>query len=294
MAVKTNGNGQIQPKREQQVVQRTNAQTLAGLLRKMEGEIARALPKHVTPERMTRVTLTALRTTPNLANCTRASFLGSVLSAAQLGLEPNTPLGQCYLIPRKNKRKIDGQWHEFLECTLMLGYQGMLDLARRSGQVSRIYAFVVREGDDFHYQLGVDPTVHHIPREDNDDAAITHAYAVAHLEGGGHQFVVLTRAQVDKRRARGGGGPAWKTDYEAMATKTAIRALFRFLPKSSEMARAVVLDDVASDTSRAASEAFDPEVSEALREHDIIEAEGEVVEDDGADAGAASAEGEGH
>ena len=289
MGVKTNGNGQIQPKRERHAVRRGNERTLEGLLSKMSGEIARALPKHVTPDRMSRVALTALRTTPKLAECSPASFLGSVISAAQLGLEPNTPLGHCYLIPRRNR----GQ----MECTLMVGYQGMLDLARRSGMVSRIYAFVVREGDDFRYQLGLSPDVHHVPAEGNEDAPITHAYAVARLKEGDDVFVVLPRGLIEKRRKRGASGRGvktpWDTDYEAMATKTAIRALFRYLPKSSEMARAEVLDDVASDSNRAVSDAFDPEVTEALRQHDVIEAEGEAIEGGGAEVSAEGEEGQG-
>ena len=65
-------------------------------IKTMEGEIKKALPSVITPERFTRMVLSALSTTPKLASCTPQSFLGAMMSAAQLGLEPNTPLGQAY------------------------------------------------------------------------------------------------------------------------------------------------------------------------------------------------------
>lgn len=235
----------------------------AFLAKELAPQIRVALPKHLDADRMARVALTALRTTPKLGECDRWSFAASILQASQLGLEVNTPLGHAYLIPRMNNRREPPQ----MECTLQLGYQGMIELARRSGQVSSIYAYTVHAGDEFSYELGLDPKLRHLPNAEAAQTAqnMTYVYAVAALRGGeaDRQFVVLTKRAVDERKARGQGGPAWKTDYLAMARKTAVRALFTWLPKSPEMARATTIDD--SEVTRAAlPNVFDPNVVEQL------------------------------
>lgn len=254
-------------------------QDLQTLLQKMGPEIARALPKHVNPDRMARIALTALRTTPKLAQCTPESFLGSIIQASQLGLEVNTPLGHAYLLPfeeRRTGRTI---------CQLIIGYQGALDLARRSGMVKSIYAFPVYEGDAFDWELGLNPTISHKPsKEDGREARkLTHVYAVAKLEGGEPIFTVLTRAEVEKYRGRSrasNSGP-WVTDFEAMALKTAIRRLYRWLPKSAEMARAEAFDE-APEIGKSQIGAADPEVINILQSHGVdapIEAEAEPGHD---------------
>ena len=114
-------------------------------------QLALAVPKHLSADRMARIAATELRKTPALLNTTPASFLGAVMQSAQLGLEPGSALGQAYLVPYGN------------QCQLILGYRGMIDLARRSGQVLSLSAFAVHEGDNFNYQLGLHPDIHHVP-----------------------------------------------------------------------------------------------------------------------------------
>jgi len=254
-AIQTTGNGQVVRGEKKPL---TLQQQLIG----MGPQIAKALPKHVSPDRMARIVMTALRNTPALGLCSPESFLGAVLSAAQLGLEVNTPLGHAYLVPYKQ------------ECQLILGYQGMMDLARRSGAVKSIYAHLVRKGDTFKVRLGLSQDIEHIPSEDVDRETqpITHVYAVAKLAEGDPVFVVLTKAQVEKyknRSASKNSGP-WKSDEEAMILKTAVRRLFTWLPKSAEMARAAAVDE-ALETSSRQSSAFDPTV------RDVLEAEGVEV-----------------
>jgi recombination protein RecT len=245
----TTNNGQIVKKPPQ-------SKDLRALLNSMGGEIARALPKHVAPDRMLRIALTALSATPKLAQCTPESFLGSIVQAAQLGLEVNTPLGHAYLLPfedRRNNRTL---------CQLIIGYQGMIDLARRSGMVKAVYAFPVYAGDEFSWELGLNPTIKHKPSAaEHKDSDLTHVYAVAKLEGGEPIFTVLTRAEVEKyrKRSRASSSGPWVTDFEAMALKTAIRRLFRWLPKSAEMARAAEIDE-APEIGKAQLAAADPEV----------------------------------
>lgn len=246
----TDSRGQIQRSNGDE-----NGGNLASFLQKsLAAQISVALPAHLNPDRMTRVALTALRTNPQLMECDKWSFAAAILQAAQLGLEVNTPLGHAYLIPRKR------------QCTLQLGYQGMIELARRSGQVASIYAYTVHTGDEFSYELGLDPKLRHVPNPDaeQNEATMTHVYAVAALRGGDNdrQFVVLSKRQVNERKARGQGGPAWRTDYLAMARKTAVRALFTWLPKSPEMARATVIED--HDPRTSVARAYDTSVTEAL------------------------------
>lgn len=262
----TSKSGEIQ-KREP-----SKADSLATMLRTMLPEIKRALPRHVDPDRMLRIAVTALRQTPDLALCTPASFVGCVMQCAQLGLEPNTPLGLAYLIPRKSKKLEASQ----RECSLIIGYQGQIDLSRRSGSVGPIYAYVVREGDAFDYGLGTDPYIKHRPSEDpaREEKPITHAYAVAKGRESRDecQFEVLTRAQIEARRKRSAAadeGP-WITDLEAMCKKTAARSLWKWLPKSAEMARAEAIED-ATDRGASITGALDPAVAEAMTKGGLIE-----------------------
>jgi recombination protein RecT len=261
--VPTNGTTVVKP-----------AEQMAQLIQKMTPELARALPKHMTGDRMARIVLTAIRINPKLAECTQASFLGCVLSCAVLGLEPNTPLGLAYLIPRKNNKK-----NGVLECTLQLGYQGMVDLAGRAG--ANVYAYVARKGDDFRYQLGSDPKIHHVPSEDEDRLSmpITHAYAVAVAQDGRRNFTVLNLAEIEARRARSAAaneGP-WITDFEAMCCKTAVRAHFRWMPKQTDkatiLAQGVALEE-APENGTPLLAAMDPAVTDALERHGVDLSEG--------------------
>lgn len=185
----------------------------------------------VDSNRFKRLAITAIRMNSNLQECSAISLLGSLMTAAQLGLEVNTPLDQAYLVPFKG------------ECTLMIGYQGYMTLARRSGLITNIMAHSVYEGDVFRYQLGLNPDIYHEPTaEDREDPRkITHVYAYARFRDGFEPaFVVLTRNKVEQYRRRSAyanKGP-WVNDWEAMAWKTAIRRLKRWLPMSAQLAQA--------------------------------------------------------
>ena len=129
--------------------------TMQAYIKSMEGEIKKALPSVITPERFTRMVLSAISVNQALASCTPKSFLGAMMSAAQLGVEPNTPLGQAYILPYKN--------HGTLEAQFQLGYKGLIDLAYRSGEVEVVQAHVVYENDTFECEYGLNPRLTHVP-----------------------------------------------------------------------------------------------------------------------------------
>lgn len=264
----TNGNGQIAPKNNGTAIAKPKEDGIVGLLQAMGPEIARALPRHLTPDRMARVCLTALRVNPKLTECSRASFMASIMAAASLGLEPNTPLGHAYLIPYGNT------------CQLILGYRGLMDLALRSGRVTSIKAVVVRKGDTFEFEQGLHDKLVHRPCGD-DAAPVTHVYAIARIRDADPVFTVLSRPQIEARRKRGASGKGiktpWDTDWDAMALKTAVRALMPWVPMSAEMATANALED-SIERHQPISYAL-PEIAETLQRAGLQEDAIEVLAD---------------
>lgn len=221
-----------------------NATTLATLLQKQKSAIEAALPRHLSADRMLRIALTEIRKNPDLASCEPMSFLGSVVQAAQLGLEPGSALGHAYLVPFFNKHT------ERREVQLIVGYRGLLDLARRSGQIVSISAHAVYDGDEFEFEFGLHEKLKHIPGRDrvSKERRLIAVYAIARLKDGGHQVEVMTREEVEaiRKRSKASDSGPWKTDFDEMAKKTVIRRLFKYLPVSVEIQRAVALDEAAS------------------------------------------------
>ncbi|WP_439675979.1 recombinase RecT [Embleya sp. MST-111070] len=205
----------------------------------MRGEIARALPAHMagSSERMARIVLTDLMRVKNLAACTQSSFAGAMMTAVQLGLEPGGVGGEAYLLPFWSNQI--GQH----EVQLVIGYQGMAKLFWQHPLAAGLDAREVRENDDFEYEYGLDPVLRHKPARRNR-GAVTDYYAVARLSNGGNGFVVLSVDDVEtfRRRSKQANKGPWVNDYDAMARKTCVRQLFKLLPKSPELARALAHD----------------------------------------------------
>ncbi|WP_220816175.1 recombination protein RecT [Pseudomonas paralcaligenes] len=201
------------------------------------------LPQHVNADRMLKIALGAMRTTPKLMNCTVESLFGAIVQCSQLGLEPNTPLGHAYLIPFDNKRA--GK----TEVQIVFGYKGLVDLARRSGQIVSISAHEVCQKDHFEYEYGLDEKLVHRPALGARGDVIAF-YAVAKLVGGGYAFEVMSRAQIEEIRdasqnykfARDKGTTVWGQHFVEMGRKTVLRRLFKYLPVSIELATAATLD----------------------------------------------------
>lgn len=209
----------------------------------MMAQIRNALPKHVRPEQFVRVMLTTLQKNPKLAECSPASFLGSLLDAAQLGLMISGPLGQAHLVPFKGTAQ------------LILGYTGKIDLAFRSGRVAGLDFDFVCEGDTFEYERGSNSRLKFVrkARPMGRDGGyspeqVIGAWAAAKV-GGEPVFVALTKGDIDAARSRsaavrnGKTDSPWFTDYGAMAAKTAVHRLAKRLPLSPEIQSLIARED---------------------------------------------------
>ncbi len=219
-------------------------QTIAQMLAdpRYQDQIGKALPKHISAERLGRIALTEVRKNPELGNCDHLSLFGAVLQCAQLGLEPGGALGHAYLLPFKNNRE------NRMDVQFIIGYRGMIDLARRSGQIMSLQSHVVYEGDKFEFAYGLDEKLEHIPSRDvSNRGNIVAVYAVAKLQGGGYQIEVMWKEEVDliKAKSKAGKFGPWIDHYEEMAKKTVIRRLFKYLPVSIELQKATSLDEQA-------------------------------------------------
>jgi recombination protein RecT len=240
---------------------------MKSMLKKMEQEIAAALPSMVSSERFQRVALTAFSNNPKLQECDSVSFIAAMMESAQLGLEPNTPLGQAYLIPFNSK---DGMKVQF-----QLGYKGLLELAQRSGKVKTLYAHEVRENDKFEVKYGLHQDLIHEPILKGDRGEVIGYYAVYHLDTGGHSFAFMSKDEILEHAKKFSKtfkfGP-WQSDFDAMAKKTVIKQLLKYAPLSIEIQRAVSSDE--SVKSR-----ISKEMDLVENEADSIEVDYKVVDD---------------
>jgi len=179
------------------------------------------LPAYITPDRMARIALTELKTTPKLRECTPQSLAGAIMQCAKLGLEPGSGLGHSYLIPYGK------------EATLIIGYRGLMDLARRSGEIEKIVSRIVYAEDDFLYEFGLEERLEHVPSKDTNRGEPVFVYAIAQFKSGTTIFEVMSVEEINKIRDRAkytGKGTPWSDFWGEMARKTVVRRLFKYLP----------------------------------------------------------------
>lgn len=244
--------------------------------------MAAVMPKAMTPDRFYQLAVSCYNQTEKLASCSMESILSSLMQCSALGLEPSVVdgLGRAYIIPRWNSKK------RGYEATFLLGFKGMLELARRSGELKDISARAVYEGDTFEYSFGLEEELYHVPSpEPKEGRELAYVYCVAHFMDGGHYIDVMSRSEVDAVRRRFHTdrdgkletyGP-WATDYEAMARKTVLRRAFPYLPISIEAQEAAAVDGTVPQ--------MPVEVQEAVPElvEEPVQATIEEVESDGTD-----------
>ena len=216
------------------VVEKKKGKTIFDIIKAGEQQFAAALPKHINSERFTRIAITTIRQNPKLAECNAESLLGSLMTIAQLGLEPGV-LGQCYLIPFKNNKL------GTIECQFQLGYKGMIELLRRTGQLSDIYAYTVYSNDEFSIEYGLERTLKHIPAFTNPEGRgeIVGFYSVAILKDGTRAFEYMTKREIieheEKYRKGNFKNDIWNKNFEEMSLKTVTKKMLKWLPISVEM-----------------------------------------------------------
>ena len=256
----------IQKQGGQMSAAKAEKKTMQAYIKAMEPAIKKALPSVITPERFTRMVLSALSSTPKLAECSPQSFLAAMMTAAQLGVEPNTALGQAYLLPYRN--------HGQMECQFQLGYKGLIDLAYRSGEVSVIQAHTVYENDVFEYELGMDPKLRHVPAKADRGEAVAY-YAMFKTKDGGYGFEVMSVDDVQRHAQRysksyGSGTSPWRSNFDEMAKKTVLKRALKYAPLKSDFVRGVAQD-----------ETIKAELSDemyAVPDETVFEAEGEEID----------------
>lgn len=257
----TNTSGAIVAASNNKPTKASKPMQIKDYIKSYEREIAKALPSVITPERFARMATTAVTQNAALATCSPQSFIGAMLTAAQLGLEPNTPLGQAYLIPYGSN------------CQFQLGYRGLIELAHRSGDIKSIESHVVYANDEFDFELGLEPKLKHKPAK-KDRGEATWVYAVYHTKEGGYGFEVMSVEDINLHRAKysKAKNSPWDSAWDEMAKKTVIKRVLKYAPLKTEFARAVASDETTTD---AVIENGDIEL---VQEYTVIESTGEVVE----------------
>jgi recombination protein RecT len=207
-------------------------------LKVLEPRIAEIAAAHIDPARMVKMALMACEKVPQLMECSPKSVFMGLLQAAEMGLEVGSGFGHAYLLPFKG------------EATLVVGYQGYIELMYRTGHVSSVRAALCFEGDAWEYEEGTTPRIVHKPDLDADRTPETlrFAYAVVHLTSGGPPVqMVMTKKEIEATRKRSPSASSskspWVTDYLAMAQKSPIRRIAKMLPKSRELAQALDIDE---------------------------------------------------
>jgi len=217
------------------VTGKDNKRDFPAMLDQFKGEIARALPRHLNPDRMSRIALTAFRRTPKLGECDPRSVFAAVIQASQLGLEPDT-LGRSYLIPYGR------------ECQFVPGWKGLVDLVNRAGNAT-VWTGAVFQGDEFDYALGDKPFVSHKPCGEDDPNLITHVYAVGRVKGA--EWPVIEIWPISRvKRHRDRYNKVGKRHYsfenlEMYARKVVLLQVIKYMPASAELAAAIGLNDAA-------------------------------------------------
>lgn len=251
---------------KQALAQQAPAKSLRTLIDESAKELSRALPAHLSAERLTRIALTCLRLNPELSKCTPESFLGSLFTAAQLGVEPVA--GRAYLLPFNNNRKhIDGSWRPVKECQFVLGYKGLADLFYRHEKAVMLNWGVVKANDEFEYEYGTHAALQHKPAK-GERGNTTGFYVIAELRGGGKPFMYMSLEDClahgrkhsktfDKKTGAFYDSSPWKTNQDAMCLKTVLIQLAKLLPLSVELQQALEADETSREYRKGIDNALD-------------------------------------
>jgi recombination protein RecT len=263
-------------------LEKPKVRPLQDLIQQSVKELGRALPAHLGPDRLVRIALTCIRLNPALANCSPESFLGSLFTLAQLGLEPIA--GRAYLLPFNNRRKVGNEWKSVLEVQALVGYKGLVELFYRHEKAVMLTWGVVHEADEFDYQKGTDQFLKHKPANKNRGAVVGY-WVSAQLQNGGKPFEYMSAEAClahgakhsktyDKNNNKFYESSPWFKDPEAMCLKTVLIQLAKLLPLSMELQQAIANDETSRDFRRGVSDVLDiPQTTDWSEPAEIAEAE---------------------
>lgn len=200
------------------------------------------LPKSLDLDRFMRIILTEVKSNYKLKTCDPKTLVGAIMQAAQCGLEIGGALGQAYIVPYKG------------EAVLQIGYKGMIQLCRRSGDIALIKAQTVYENDEFEYSLGLNPDLKHIPARSNRGNPVAY-YAFYKTKDGFVDFEVMTHEEVlahahrfsatSKNGVFSSSSP-WAKDFDAMAKKTVLKKVLKYAPMATDFQNAMTADEAVS------------------------------------------------
>lgn len=268
----TNQQGMIAKAQSNKVANQKDS-TMKDTIYMFKGEFSRVLPKMIPADRFCRMLLTSTYQTPKLATCSKQSFITAALQSASLGLEPNTPLGQAYLIPYGNNVQFQ------------IGYKGLINLFYRDPNAQMLDAQAVHENDEFEYEYGLNPTLKHKPALKNRGEVYAY-YAMYKLKDGGFGFEVMSKEDIEgyaKKYSKTYRNGPWQTDFDAMAKKTVIKQMLKYAPMATEVMTGVNADEsiktvkveTAEEAINAPNEFFDVEYQEQPGEDPVT---GEIKE----------------
>jgi recombination protein RecT len=221
-----------------------NPDTIQSLLLKMKPQMEAALPRHITPDRMARIALTALRINPKLFRCTKESFFGSIITASTIGLEPNV-LGRAFLVPYKDRKQ------DVSICQLIPGWRGHMDLVARAGKAAA-WTGAVYDGDFFEWGLGDRPYVKHVEgRWTGEQKALMYTYSCGRQNGidwPNIEVWPIEKIWAHRNKYNRVGDQHYSyRDPEMYARKIPLLQVVKYLPASVEMAVAQTLDLMGSE-----------------------------------------------
>ena len=252
-------NAAVMQLKQKALENRAKSKPIEELIQKSLNELGKAVPGHLSAERLVRIALTTIRLNPSLADCTKESFLGALFQSAQLGLEPNVE-GQAYIIAYNNSRNVNGKWVKVKEAQFQIGYKGYIELFYRHGNSVSIDMHTVYENDIFEYEYGTDAKLKHIPVFKNRGEVVAY-YAVAKMKNGGSLFKVMPKEECiahgkthskcyDAKTDTFDKNSPWYKDPDAMCKKTVLIQLVKLLPKSIELQKALAMDNTTKVTVR--------------------------------------------
>lgn len=239
---------------------------IQGLINQSIKELGRALPDHLSAERLARIALTCVRMNPDLTKCTPESFMGALFTSAQLGVEPVA--GRAYILPFNNSRKqADGTWKSIKEAQFVMGYKGLADLFYRHEKAVQLDWGAVHEGDNFQYEYGTTSFLKHVPALKNRGPVIAY-YVVASLQGGGKPFMVMSvedcishgkkhSKTFDSKTGEFYKSSPWATSPDSMCLKTVLVQLAKILPLSVQLQRAIAADETSREFRQGIDDALD-------------------------------------